>query len=113
MRGAANEIQREDRADEGNHRNDSDFSNVRMVLDDDARINKEKKMEHGKIKVEITETYPGSQHYDVIIKLPGMGSDNRAKFRLVSMANFEAYDCEKQFFRPEYAKAIKSGLEQI
>ena len=32
------EIQREDRADEGNHRNDSDFSNVRMVLDDDARI---------------------------------------------------------------------------
>lgn len=69
-------------------------------------------MEHGKIRVKITETYPGSQHYDVIIILPGMGGGNRSKFRLVSVADFEAYDYEKQFFRPEYAKAIKSGLEQ-
>ena len=32
------EIQREDRADEGNHRNDRNSGDVRMVLDDDARI---------------------------------------------------------------------------
>jgi hypothetical protein len=69
-------------------------------------------MEHGRIKVDIIEDYPGAQWCSVRIKLPGYGNGPLdGEFVLVSVKNLE--DLESEFFRPEYAKAIKKGLESV
>ena len=74
-------------------------------------------MEHGKIEVKISEDYPGAEWYDVTITLPGYGGGDRSKFKLVPVSEFtdggflEGYSTP--FFRPEYAKAIKKGLESV
>lgn len=73
-------------------------------------------MVHGKIKVEIQETYKGSQHFELTIFLPGYGKDSG--FKLVNIDNhvreFEEDSLEllgDTTLRPEYAKAIKRLLE--
>jgi hypothetical protein len=70
-------------------------------------------MEHGKIKVEIAEDYPGAQWYDITIELPGYGGGNRSKFKLIPLDMVLGAEdiIESPFFRPECAKAIKRGLE--
>lgn len=77
-------------------------------------------MEHGKIKVDIAEDYPGCQHYHIIITLPGMGAgygstpDMEGKFVLVPLKDLlQNGEIESATFRPEYAKAIKKGLESV
>ena len=76
-------------------------------------------MEHGKITVEIKEDYPGCQWYDVTIILPGYGGKKAGSFKLFAVTELENFnedfgDLPKPaFFRPEYAKAIKKGLENI
>jgi hypothetical protein len=69
--------------------------------------------------VEIKETYNGSCHYRVSVYPRGYGK--HVKFQLVSLDDFpkELADTVSMYlgesnggsFRPEYAKAIKYGLE--
>lgn len=73
-------------------------------------------MEHGKIKVDIQETYEGSQHFEVTIFLPGYGRDSG--FKLVNIDSHVRDFQEESLdllgdttLRPEYAKAIKRLLE--
>lgn len=74
----------------------------------------------GKIKVEIQEDYPGAQWYSVRVYLPGYGADHEG-FVLVNVSDVKrghgefARDIlgEAAYFRPEYAKAIKSKLEGV
>lgn len=74
-------------------------------------------MEHGKIKVEISETYPGSSHYNLTVFLPGYGANHKG-FKLVDIGSVERegykeiLDDMDLTFRPEYAKAIKTSLEK-
>jgi hypothetical protein len=70
-------------------------------------------MEHGKIVVDIRETYRGSEWYEVRIKLPGYGGGLAAEFKLVRYKDILAADgaIKTPLFRPEYAMAIKNGLE--
>ena len=72
-------------------------------------------MEHGKIVVEIQEDYPGAEWFNVVITLPGYGGGKASRFKLISEERISEIcdtvpDC---MFRPEYAKAIKKGLESV
>lgn len=68
-------------------------------------------MEHGKIIVDIKEDYPQAAWFDVTITLPGYG--NRGQFKLIPVRDIKEKDIKPPFFRPEYAKAIKKGLESV
>jgi hypothetical protein len=74
-------------------------------------------MEHGKIIVDIKEDYPGAKWYDVTITLPGYGNHpntpHAGKFKLIPLADVLEGEKDSPFFRPEYAKAIKQGLESV
>lgn len=70
-------------------------------------------MEHGKINVYIQEDYPGAEHWHVTVELPGYGGHGAGKFKLVPLSQVIDYEIEAPLFRPEYAKAIKKGLESV
>lgn len=73
----------------------------------------------GKIKVEIKEDYKGAQWYHVTIDLPGYGTGpdgiNYGKFVLVPLRDVLACEdvLDTPLFRPEYAKAIESALNNV
>ena len=71
-------------------------------------------------EVEITETYPGSQHCYVGIYVGGYGAP-APRFQLICLDELPEWLREEIYlhldesnggtFRPEYAQAIKKGLE--
>ena len=71
------------------------------------------------IQVEIKEDYPGCQWYHLKVILPGYGHDPVTRpldgvFYLVSAKEYEEEHLGEMLgrplFRPEYAKAIRDGL---